>query len=457
MSNISPQNGSPSVDDIFAGLNRRDIEQFYAGYQQWYLHRQIATLQTRIDDLYLQIFAITERMQTVHPSAIALATLARLQANGVNDVELLDRMLERGEDWLDQTMQRLDYCEQLDDFMRDDYTQWCKHALEGAYDWIDSIQDTGTSSPAEEEPVAVEEEQVEAATELFLQKLHSDEDEDETSMLETTLKRPAVTLSSSEEAAPIPVDADAPAAAEVLALPGEAAPAPPVEETSAIPASDGDAVQAASQESASVVEESPPVEVHSAAEAPVEQEAVLEQTSVPAEQEPAPAFEETSLEETAPPLEEYIPSTAESAAGEVLLTAPNEQPGSQEFLAPEESLAIDDSSNGQWPAIQDDTQPATEEETRPASEEHVPVSESEPALQESVEVAPAQEGPSLTSPEPPQQVEEPVPSEAPHAASEKDEAHVQASIPQDGEPHPQNTVVTKRPNIIMRILKTIWC
>ncbi len=484
MSNTSPQNGSYSVDDIFAGLNQRDIEQFYAGYQQWHLQQQIATLQTRVDDLYLQIFDITERMQTVQPSAIALATLARLQANGVNDVELLDRMLERGENWLDQTMQRLDYCEQLDDFIRDDYTQWCRHALEGAYDWIGSIQDTSTSSPAEES-VAVEVEQVEATTELFLQKLNSDEDEDETSMLETTLKRPAITLSSSEEAAPIPVVAGAPAAAEAISPPGEPEPAPAVEETSAIPASDIDAVQATSQEDAGfvpVVEESHPVEVSSATETPVEQEAVLEQTGVPAEQEPAPAFEETSLEETAPPLEEYIPSPEESAAAEALLTSPNEQPGSQEFIAPEESLAAGDSSNGQQPVIQEDAQPATEEDTRPASVEHVPVSESEttlqehvmldesppvessplsaieqPTLQESVEIVPAQEEPSLTLPEPPQQIEEPVPSEAPHADSEKDEANVQAGVPQDGEPHPQNTVVTKRPNFIMRILKTIWC
>ncbi len=395
-------------------------------------------------------------------------------------------MLERGENWLDQTMQRLDYCEQLDDFIRDDYTQWCRHALEGAYDWIGSIQDTSTSVPAEE-PVAVEVEQVEATTELFLQKLNSDEDEDETSMLETTLKRPAITLSSSEEAAPIPVvAADAPAAAEAISPPGEPEPAPAVEETSAIPASDIDAVQAASQENAGfmpVLEESHPVEVGSATEeVPVEQEAVLEQTCVPTEQEPAPAFEETSLEETAPPLEEYIPSTEESAAAEALPTSPNEQPGSQEFIAPEESLAAGDSSNGQQPAIQEDAQPATEEDTRPTSEEHVPVSESEttlqehvileesppvessppsgieqPTLQESVEIVPAQEEPSLTSPEPAQQVEEPVPSEAPRADGEKDEANVQAGVPQDGELHPQNTVVTKRPNFIMRILKRIWC
>lgn len=481
MSNTSPQNGSYSVDDIFAGLNQRDIEQFYAGYQQWQLHQQIATLQTHVDDLYLQIFDITERMQAVQPSAIALATLARLQANSVNDVELLDRMLERGESWLDQTMQRLDYCEQLDDFIRDDYTQWCRHALEGAYDWIGSIQDASTSVPAEE-PVAVEEAQVEATTELFLQKLNSDEDEDETSMLETTLKRPAVTLSSSEEAAPIPVVADTLAAAEAISPPGE--PEPVVEETppaDAIPASAIDAVQAALQENADVVEETHQVEVSSASETLVESTAEPEQTDVPIEQESASAIEEPSLEETTPPLEEYIPSTEESAAAEVLLTSSNEQPGSQEFIAPEESVAVDDISNSQQHPIQEDAQPVAEEDTRPASEEHVPVSESEstlqehvmleesppvessplsaneqPTLQESVEIVPAQEELSLTLPEPPQQIEEPAPSEAPRADSEKDEANVQAAVPQDGEPHPQNTVAKKRPNFIMRILRSIW-
>src|SRR5260221_8744396 len=227
-------------------------------------------------------------------------------------------------------------------FIRDDYTQWCRHALEGAYDWIGSIQDTSTSSPAEE-PLAVEEAQVETTTELFFQKLNSDEDEDETSMLETTLKRPAVTLSSSEEAAPIPVVADAPAAAEAISSPGEPEPASAVEETSAIPASDIDAVQAASQENAGfmpVVEESHPVEVRSATEIPVEQEAVLEQIGVPTEQEPAPAFEETSLEEPAPLLEEYTPSSEESAFEETSLEEPS--PPLEEYTpSTEESAAAE--------------------------------------------------------------------------------------------------------------------
>src|SRR5260370_19001947 len=48
-------------------------------------------------------------------------------------------MLDRGEAWLDSAMQHLDYSEQFD-FIRGNYTEWCEHALEGAYDWIDSLQ-----------------------------------------------------------------------------------------------------------------------------------------------------------------------------------------------------------------------------------------------------------------------------------------------------------------------------
>jgi hypothetical protein len=192
VNNTPPQSNSSSIDAIFAQLNQRDIEEFYTGYQCWNLHQQIAALQTRLGDLHRQIAANTQRMQEVHPTAIALATLARLQSNGVSDIDLLDRMLEQGELWLDRTMQRLEYFEQLDDFISDDYTQWCQLALDGAYDWIDSMLDGSSTSSS---PVAAseEEELTEATEELFLQKLSSDEYEDESSMLETTLKRPAIT------------------------------------------------------------------------------------------------------------------------------------------------------------------------------------------------------------------------------------------------------------------------
>ncbi len=235
MNNTPSQSNSSSIDTVFAQLNPRDIEEFYTRYQSWNLHQQIAALQNRLDDLHRQIAENTQRMQEVHPTALALATLARLQSNGVSDIDLLDRMLEQGELWLDRTMQRLEYFEQLDDFISDDYTHWCQLALEGAYDWIDSMLDGSSTSSS---PVATEEEELTGTTEeVFLQKLSSDEheDEDESSMLETTLKRPAITIAHPSEPVPpsegIPVAVEVPPSVEEATLaqeeacPGDVTPA----------------------------------------------------------------------------------------------------------------------------------------------------------------------------------------------------------------------------------------
>src|SRR5437588_620116 len=182
------------INFIFARLDPQDVERFYQSYQLWTLQQQIAGLQTQITTLHQQIAENNERMQRSHPSAIALATLVRFQSHGVTDVDLLDHMLERGEAWLDQTMQRLAYCEQFD-FIRDNYTEWCQHALDGAYDWIDSMQNSSTISSPEESNLAVTYAAMtngsldEVTEEILLQKLMSDE---ESFMLESTLKRPAI-------------------------------------------------------------------------------------------------------------------------------------------------------------------------------------------------------------------------------------------------------------------------
>src|SRR5260370_7171224 len=125
MNDTSPQSNCRIVDEIFARLSQHDIEQFYASYQRWHLQQQVATLQTQIDALQLQILENTEHMQEVHPSAISLATLARLQAHGVSGIDLLDRMLERGASWLDQTIQPLAYSLQLHNSISHHYTQFC--------------------------------------------------------------------------------------------------------------------------------------------------------------------------------------------------------------------------------------------------------------------------------------------------------------------------------------------
>ena len=198
MSDNAQQQFLDELNHIYATLNQHDVEQFYAGYQLWYTRQRMTTLQEQIGSLRQQISEMAERLQQVQPPAVAFATLARLQAKGVNDVDLLDRMLERGEEWLDLTMQRLDYCEQLD-FIHDNYAQWCEHALEGAYDWIDSMRDAyADTTPRPAVTTEVEEASVEATEELLIQKLASEEEgEEEASSVEITLKQPAVPLSPS--------------------------------------------------------------------------------------------------------------------------------------------------------------------------------------------------------------------------------------------------------------------
>ncbi len=170
------------IDTVFQRLEARDVEQFYKSYHFWSLQRRIETLHTQIDAVQQAITDNATLMQQVQPSAIALASLAQLQASGVNDLDLLDRMLERGETWLDHIMQLLEHCEELD-VIRGDYTQWCEHALEGAYDWIASMDATNTSGTQENEAEASIEISDEQDTELqspteaqLLQKLMSDED-----------------------------------------------------------------------------------------------------------------------------------------------------------------------------------------------------------------------------------------------------------------------------------------
>jgi hypothetical protein len=202
MSDNGYQQFSEELNYIYSTLNPQDVEQFYADYQRWWTQQRMDALQEQIGLLRLRISENAQRLQQVQPPAVAFATLARLQAKGVNDIDLLDRLLERGEEWLDLTMQRLDYCEQLD-FIHDNYTQWCEHALEGAYDWIDSMRDADASTvPRLVVTAEVNDTNVEATEELLLHKLTSEE---EISSVEITLKRPAVSLvPTAEEILPEP-------------------------------------------------------------------------------------------------------------------------------------------------------------------------------------------------------------------------------------------------------------
>ena len=332
------------LDVMYAKLPRQDVEEFYAGYQQWVLQQHMMELRDAIVGLRQQIEENAELMRRAQPSAVELATLARLQANGVSDIGLLDRMLERGEVWLDATMQRLDYCEQLDDFLSDDYEQWCRHALEGAYDWIDSLRRqaedeaavTAVSSPT----TSAEETLTEATEELLLSKLTGDEGKDEDSLLEVTLKRPAFMLVELQERSSEDIE---PAQSEqILPENGEAGASEEKPDNE-----DGSAPTDTQHEQPDIHEYIAP-EV-----APAEEGDSILTDEQPALQEFAPV-EETHPDEGIdagsgePPLQEFAP------AGEMLAAedrdAGSEEPTIQEFTAVAEP-----------PPSQEDTHSATEE------------------------------------------------------------------------------------------------
>ncbi len=162
---------------LFARLKPQDVERFYRSYRSWSIQPRIQTLHREIAELQQAIARNTELMDRYQPSPIAQTILAQFQTNGVNDLDLLDRMLERGDDWLGHTMQLLEQCERLD-IIHGNYTEWCEHALEGAYDWIGSMsEEDDTSVEATESTLSSSEVFDESTEQLLLQKLLSEEEE----------------------------------------------------------------------------------------------------------------------------------------------------------------------------------------------------------------------------------------------------------------------------------------
>ncbi len=299
------------LNKIFSLLDAGDIDQFYHGYQLWRFQQRIAELREQIDALERQLAINREEMQQATPSPIAQASLALLQSHGVEDPDLLDRLLERGDEWLDRTIQHLQYCEQAD-LIGDGYTKWCEHALEGAYDWIDSMTgaDSAASALQAEAPLEAEQEiasegevEIEIAvlpetTEaMLLQKLMSEEDTED----ELTLKLAAVPTT--------PVLAEEhPASSEI---PVEEAPAETIEKpdqhAQEEERSSGEITGPADETQANEAQQPAPNERY---EFPDEQDETVpaESEAALAHDDPAPSAEETAVPEAeAAPMAEPQP------------------------------------------------------------------------------------------------------------------------------------------------------
>jgi hypothetical protein len=170
------------LEQLFSQLNAQEVEQFYQLYRTWQQQGHVDQLIQEIETLRWQIAENEVLLRQAEPSTMVQADIALLETRGVVDIDLLDRMVGRGEIWLNRTIEQLQRCEQLD-MIGESYEAWCEHALEGAYEWISTMeenaeagQDTQTSAHDEDRY-----ENYGAGTSLiedaFLKRLMSEENE----------------------------------------------------------------------------------------------------------------------------------------------------------------------------------------------------------------------------------------------------------------------------------------
>ncbi|GAC1454541.1 MAG: hypothetical protein PVSMB2_03950 [Ktedonobacteraceae bacterium] len=185
--NTPPAIYGEHLHSLFSQLDAQQVETFYKSYQHWHLEQQSAVVQEQLASIEQRIVDNQVLMQRAQPTPIALATLTRLQSYGVDDVDLLDSMLERGDTWLDHTLQLLEQCERLD-VIHDNYTEWCRHALEDAYDWLDSMHNNEVSQdmpPIQEQATqATVDDNTEA---LLIQRLMSEDETEKVSTIKPIL------------------------------------------------------------------------------------------------------------------------------------------------------------------------------------------------------------------------------------------------------------------------------
>jgi hypothetical protein len=112
------------------------VLKFVESYLAWYAGRALQHIDARIAAVRADLAANDAQEAQLRPTDAELAAVELLQARGVQDIDLLDRLVERSEYWLTQTVRRLSYFEGAG-LAPSNYAQWCAYALDGAYDWID--------------------------------------------------------------------------------------------------------------------------------------------------------------------------------------------------------------------------------------------------------------------------------------------------------------------------------
>lgn len=125
-----------AVTTLYEQIPLEAMQQVSDSYLSWYVDRVTRQLDETTAGLRAELRENDAKEASFRPSPHELEAIERLQRSGVTGADLLDRMVEQGEDWLVLTMRRLDHFERTG-LAPKDYSTWCEHALSGAYDWID--------------------------------------------------------------------------------------------------------------------------------------------------------------------------------------------------------------------------------------------------------------------------------------------------------------------------------
>jgi hypothetical protein len=135
-----------AVTKLYEQIPLEAMQNVADAYMAWYVDRVTRELDQIMAGLRAELRENDAKEASFAPSPNEIKAIERLQSSGVTGMDLLDRMVEQGEDWLMLTMRRLDHFERTG-LAPKDYSTWCEHALSGAYDWIDHDK-LGGSAPA---------------------------------------------------------------------------------------------------------------------------------------------------------------------------------------------------------------------------------------------------------------------------------------------------------------------
>jgi hypothetical protein len=136
-----------AVTRIYEQIPLQAMQQVSESYMSWYVERVTSELDKTTAGLRAELRDNDAKEASYRPSPNELAAIERMQRSGVTGMDLLDRMVEQGEDWLMLTMRRLDHFERTG-LAPKDYSTWCEHALGGAYDWIDHERLATSGAPS---------------------------------------------------------------------------------------------------------------------------------------------------------------------------------------------------------------------------------------------------------------------------------------------------------------------